>query len=72
MKNKIASYIALGLVGLTLALLCVMGVVSALTGGEGVVNVVLKVVMYVCFGLSVVAFIVTYILDAKRRRDDRK
>ncbi len=72
MKHKIASYIALGSVGLTLVLLCAMGVTAKLTGGVGAINAVLKISMYVVFGLSFVAFVVAYILDAKRRRDGRK
>lgn len=72
MKHKIASYIALGLVGLTLVLLCAMGVTAKLTGGVGVINAVLKISMYVSFVLSFVAFVVAYIFDVKRRRDGRK
>lgn len=72
MKHRIPSYIALGLVGLTLVLLCAMGVTAKLTGGVGAINAVLKISMYVAFALSFVAFVVAYILDAKRRRDGRK
>jgi len=72
MKHKIANYVALGLVGLTLLLLCAMGVVASITGGIGVINQILKIAMYAVFILSVVAFIVAYILDARRRRNGRR
>lgn len=71
-KNKIFTMIALGLVGLTLVLLCTMGIVAKLVGPDSTAGAVLKIVMYATFGLSAVAFIVTYVLDVKRRRDGRK
>lgn len=71
-KKGVFTYISFVLLGLMLVLLCVMGIVAQLTGGVGAINAVLKISMYVVFGLSAVSFLIGYILDMKRRRDGRK
>lgn len=71
-KMGIFTYISFALLGLMLVLLCAMGIAAQMTGGVGVINAVLKISMYVVFGLSAVSFIIGYILDVKRRRDGRK
>lgn len=71
-KDNLFAYLSFGFLGLMLILLCVMGVVAMLTGGVGVANEVLKISMYVSFGISVAFFIVSFIFDRKRHRDDRK
>ena len=55
-----------------LVLLCLVGVVSKETGGVGLVNEVLKALMYSAFGVSVAFFVLSFIFDIKRRRDGRK
>lgn len=71
-KTGIFTYISFILLGVMLALLCAMGIVAQLTGGVGAINAVLKISMYVVFGLSAVSFLIGYILDMKGRRDGRK
>ena len=65
-------YISFGFLGLMLVLLCLVGVVSKETGGVGLVNEVLKALMYSAFGVSVAFFVLSFIFDIKRRRDGRK
>lgn len=71
-KYKLFAYISFGFLGLMLLLLCAMGVSSYFTGGVGVINEILKISMYVAFGISAVFFFISYIFDVKRRNDDRK
>ncbi len=71
-KYKLFAYISFGFLGLMLLLLCAMGISSYFTGGIGVINEVLKISMYVAFGISAVFFVISYVFDVKRRNDDRK
>ena len=71
-KYKLFAYISFGFLGLMLLLLCAMGVSSYFTGGVGVINEILKISMYVAFGISAVFFFISYIFDVQRRNDDRK
>ena len=70
--DKVFLYISFGFLGLMLILLCAMGIVAREMGGVGIVNDVLKGVMYGTFGVSVVFFILSFIFDVKRRKDGRK
>ena len=71
-KYKIFAYISFGFLGLMMLLLCAMGVSANLTGGVGMINDLLKIAMYVAFGISAVFFFISYVLDLKRRSNDRK
>ena len=71
-KHRIFAYISFGFLGLMLLLLCGMGISVHFTGGVGVINEVLKIAMYVAFGISAAFFILSYIFDVKRRNDERK
>ena len=71
-KHKLFAYISFGFLGLMLLILCGMGISTYFTGGVGTVNEVLKISMYVAFGISAAFFALSYIFDMKRRNDERK
>ncbi len=71
-KYKLFAYISFIFLGLMLLLLCAMGISAHLTGGVGAINEALKISMYASFGVSAVFFVISYILDIKRRNDGRK
>ncbi len=71
-KYKIFAYISFIFLGLMLLLLCAMGISSYFTGGVGVINEVIKIAMYVAFGVSAVFFFISYVFDIKRRKDGRR
>ena len=70
--DRVFLFISFGFLGLLLVLLCAMGLTDKMTGGDGAVNTVLQVLMYVSFGISAAFFILSFILDLKRRKDGRK
>lgn len=71
-KYKLFAYISFGFLGLMLLFLGAIGIVGYSTGGETEAVLALKIGMYVSFGLSAAAFVISYIFDIKRRNDDRK
>ncbi|MBR5449306.1 MAG: hypothetical protein IKV43_04875 [Clostridia bacterium] len=70
--DRVFLCISFGFLGLLLILLCAMGLAAKMTGGDGAVNKLLEISMYATFGVSAAFFILSFILDLKRRKDGRK